>query len=202
MKVDLPEEIPRGPFWVSAREERKVRPVGNKEQWHSPGANGGGRRLGKIWKSTDLAWFALNSVSSTPTNTACVCARARARAHTHTHIHTYQYTHTHFLFNWKLTLNCSIQGTKILLSHPKKWQVAISHHVVLTRGGRRERDRRRQNTRGLDMLRLCSHTLPPTITPHPCHTACCTCSEKWAYTQSTPPSLSPGTSNMQNLWRE
>ena len=58
-------------------------------------------------------------------------------------------------------------------------------------GGRRESNLRRQNaSRPGDAEVMFS--LPPT-TPHPCHTASCTCSEKQTSKQSTPLFSPPGT---------
>lgn len=94
-----------------------------------------------VSSSADVAWFSLNPVSGTSTSTPTnICAHARVHTHTHTYLQC--------LFACKLTLNCSIQGTKILLSHSKKWQVAISHHVVLPsvgkEGGQSEEAERKQ----------------------------------------------------------
>ena len=128
-----------------------------------------------ISSTRDATWFSLNPVSviATPALTN-ICAHARI--HTHKHTHAHPYTYTQFLFGWKLTLNCSIQGTKVFLSHPKKWQVAISHHVVLPGGGKEGQQSEEAECKGA--WRYWGYVLtPPATAPHPCHTAGYTCSE-------------------------
>lgn len=138
----------------------------------------------------DTAWFSLNPVSVTatsiPNKHLCMCTHAHA--------------HTQYLFDWKLTLNCSIQGTKILLSTPK--EVTSCNFPPCGATQRGERGRAIQGGRmqaGWEMLRLCSHSPHH---PSPCHTAGCTCSERWTSTQSTPPWHAPRTTSIHNLQRE
>lgn len=102
-----------------------------------------------------------------------------------------------FLFDWKLTLNCSIQGTKILLSHPKKWQAAISHHVVLPGVGK---EGEQPEQAGCERRR--PHALPRRHCPSPLPYGGPHLFRGMNLHTEHTPWLAPGTTNIHNLQRE
>lgn len=154
-----------------------------------------------ISSTRDAVQFSLNPVFviATPTLTN-ICAHAYIHTHTHIQAHIQPYIYTQFVFGWKLTLNCSIQGTKILLSHPKKWQVAISHHVVLPRGGKKGEQSEEAECK--QAWRYWGYVLTPSHHPSPMPYGRLHLFRKTNFQAEHTPFLSPWNQRYYNLQRE
>lgn len=166
--VDLPEEIQRGSLWISARERKEIwgqwwakkddilkELMAEEEDLGRFGVN--------ISSTRDAAQFSWNLVYviATPTLTN-ICAHA----HTHTHTSTYTTLHIYTVHLWlKINIKLFYSRNQDFAITPEEVTSCNFPPCGATQSGEEGRaiwGGRMQA--GLEMLRLCSHSLPPPLT--------------------------------------